>query len=122
MVVSAPHIRRSVRVDPSNRPHITRPPNALGQRATDAIIGRSIRAEVEWSIVVEFGVTALALGAVLPASPVRKIAGYERLRGLLVAANIERTVRAGRRGANIGDTLFVEDRLVRPAEGRVDSG
>jgi len=40
-----------------------------------AIIGRCTWAEVEWPIVVEPSVTALALCAALPASTVRKIAG-----------------------------------------------
>jgi hypothetical protein len=47
-------------------------------------IGRCIRAEVEWSIVVEPGVTALALCASSFVPPVRKIAGYVRLRRPLV--------------------------------------
>jgi hypothetical protein len=37
----------------------------------------SIWVEVEWSIVVESGVTALALCASPPAPPVRAFAGYE---------------------------------------------
>ena len=54
-------------VPPKDRP--------LPDISATAIIGRCTWAEVEWSVVVEFGVAAVALCAALPASPVRKIAG-----------------------------------------------
>ena len=53
--------------------------------AIETIIERAIRADIEWSLVVEPSVTALVLGA----SPVPKIAGSARVRAPCLAANIE---------------------------------
>jgi hypothetical protein len=44
-----------------------------------AIIGHPIRADIEWSVEARPRVTALALCAMPPGPPVRKIAGYGRI-------------------------------------------
>ena len=69
---------QSANTDPTVPPKDRPLPDISGT----AIIGRCTWAEVLRSIVVEPGVTALALCAAQPASPVRKNAGYALSRRL----------------------------------------
>lgn len=89
----------------------------FGSAVADAIIGCSVWAEVVWFIVVEFGVTALALGASLPAPPVRKIAGSRMGPSTVVCGEYRAPGRALFGGVRVGGPTARLATMIAPRDG-----